>query len=80
MVCTSLSEIQQTLTAKQRSYSELCGRFERFQKQRDQRDKESERKEKMQKESEEELMLLQKKLTIVESVLFLKDWESYNIG
>lgn len=34
----------------------------------------------MQKESEEELMLLQKKLTIVESVLFLKDWESYNIG
>lgn len=69
-VCASLSETQQTLTVKQKSYSELWDRFERFQKQKDQRDQESKQKEKMQKESEEELMLLQKKITIMESVPF----------
>ena len=70
-VCNSLSETQQTLTVKQKSYTELWNRYERFQKQKDQRDLESKQKEKMQKESEEELMFLQKKVTIVESVLFL---------
>lgn len=70
-VCNSLSETQQTLTVKQKSYTELWNRYERFQKQKDQRDLESKQKEKMQKESEEELMFLQKKVTIVESVLLL---------
>lgn len=68
-ISNSLYEIQKATNTKQELYTDSCDRYELLQKQKDTTDKEIERNEMIEKQSEEELMLFQKKLSTIDSVM-----------
>lgn len=68
-VSNSLCEIQKATNTKQELFTDSCDRYELLQKQKDTTDKEIERNKMIETQSEEELMLFQKKLSTIDSVM-----------